>query len=138
MGEMMINIDRFRFRIWDTKTKKMFTNDTIRNFSPVVDVEKIDFKRYIPMQCTGLKDKKGNLVYEGDIVDVFVDGMLESSHEVAWFGQDGYPAFDLVDSQVEHNFLSEVSNNIDLTTDISMVVIGNIYTNPELLGKHDK
>ncbi len=136
--------DRFRFRAWDTIRKQMVTeNDIIGegcNFIPTIaftgefwafdlesscnggDPEGI----YKVMQCTGLKDKNGKLIYEGDILkqteeySVFKKGELE---EVSYEGDSGgfYPFAGL--------------NCSDCYESNKMEVIGNIHENPELLTK---
>jgi len=123
--------DRFKFRAWHDKDKRMFSFRELL-IEPQLLASALGGERYamegakqflIPIQCTGLKDKNGKLIFEGDIVTVpYYDSLYPPRiEEVAindcvchpfnpWsHGEDGYGEAD------------------------SSEVIGNIYENPELL-----
>jgi len=80
------------------------------------------------MQYTGLKDKNGVEIYEGDLFDAW-DG--RSRYVVEWI--DARACFNLVwasgddgDSKVRHYFDMYMA-------EYQFELIGNIYENPELL-----
>ena len=87
------------------------------------------------MQFTGLKDERGKEIYEDDIIElcsyIAEDGSKidREVRVVRWFGDDGYPAFDLDGWDHESNGLSELTQSGEWKYE----VIGNIYENPELL-----
>lgn len=60
--------DRFKFRIWDEKEKRFLDHPQINPlFGCVCGYENSTYPLQIE-QCTGLKDKNGNLIYESDYV----------------------------------------------------------------------
>ena len=77
-----------------------------------------DFTNLI--QCTGLKDKNGKLIYEGDIVKDLI--IPEISYIVEWFNG----GFHLV---------STISGSFLKFNDKQQETIGNIYENSELLNE---
>jgi len=131
--------DRFKFRYYDKNTKNMYKLKPITNtgengkdirfygilISGIGQLSECECdcqENLIKMQCTGLKDKNGKLIYEGDIVKD-QDGKI---YNIKW--NDCYAYFVLWDSDDIEYYTFEEFNLTKLE------VIGNIYENPELLG----
>lgn len=132
--------DRFRFRVWD-KNKKFMIYDAESDFRYVDRFGNfLDYPEdYEVMQCTGLKDKNGKLIYEGDIVKYaefdwtdfsFKDWETEIA-QVVWGNtyDNYYPAFDLKDTDFDGTNAFAYLFNEGWTIE----VIGNIYENKELI-----
>lgn len=81
-------------------------------------------------QYTGLTDKNGKKIFEGDIVRYRPEYWCESLQSVVEYCADkwNYPAFDLKDHDYEGNGLQFAHEE-----GIGLKVIGNIHDNPELL-----
>ncbi len=102
-----------KFRIWDKQLKQFLYK--------LPEQHHLDWERFDIQQFTGLLDKNGKEIYEGDIVktnfrkivvewgkDYDVDGWYQWAGYDLGIYDDGYPEKDFE-------------------------VIGNIYENPELL-----
>ena len=76
--------DRFKFRAWDKNAKIMIKPLYIEITHCKKRLDEIfDDNRLIFMQCTGLKDSAGHLIYEGDIVK-FYSLYGYAIHEIKW------------------------------------------------------
>ena len=119
--------DRFKFRAWHKPTKQLFnvysySNDYVfgDNLNGIgTMLNPAQFEACDLMQCTGLKDRNGKLIYEGDILQ-----QPQLPHKVVceWY-KDGYWL---------NGFMNGAKRELR-NMHKWYEVIGNIYENPELL-----
>ena len=117
-----------KFRAWDKQEKQMMKVSAISLENKEIGVK--DFRTYHffriknieLMQYTGLKDKNGTEIYEGDVIKVERDGII---YRVEWI----HGGFGL-EPRYNSPFYPRLGN-VELREKIE--VIGNIHENPELL-----
>lgn len=122
-----------KFRAWLKNKNKMVLSDNtcggLRDFFDEIRLEHNGFGGMYLMQFTGLKDKNGKEIWEGDIVKMLDDWIdhytLYSNHQIEF----GSGTFRLENGVPLSDCLNE-SNDFELC---NFKVIGNIYENPELL-----
>jgi uncharacterized phage protein (TIGR01671 family) len=134
-----------KFRAWQ-KTHKYLTFDIsmrgsydgtqIFYYTDPDDGIRVD-DGWVLMQFTGLHDKNGKEIYEGDIVKAYTyfdeeeKELCDSTvHEIVW--GDDYPAFEMRPAPAED------CNSLQLFVSVQydgerIEVIGNIHENPELV-----
>jgi len=119
--------DRFKFRVWDK-----YTHET-----PAEEMQFLCFDGclvdsdgchhspddYIVEQCTGVKDKNGNLIYEGDIIhEVDKEAEIDDVSQIVWYqGTCHFMKLDLPETGLDrHCILCEDDSPY-------IEIIGNIH-----------
>ena len=125
--------DRFKFRVWNKENKKLYDWDFLEKtkgentFFWVMHQAQNDCKNNILMQCTGLKDKNGKLIYEGDIVK---DKCSEAVATIEYLPYT-FSLMAHIRGMDDYLPLEDICYALEVATPFE--VIGNIYENPELL-----
>lgn len=124
-----------KFRAWDSSKKEMFTDTfAITESGQVIVVEQesvasppdyVFVEHLVIMQSTGLVDKEGTEVFEGDILHHQIQTeytfiVKYDKDNARWYG-DGLSRTYRID--LMKHFMQYYK------------IIGNIYENPELLGQ---
>lgn len=129
-----------KFRAWDVHEKKMFTNDQLiiwngnvyANDNPELNVNNLKGwsidEKYL-MQYTGLRDKNGREIYEGDVVRY--ECCFESYVEEVIY-DDKHCNFGTIDKDEKTFSFDALISDFDVDC---FEVVGNKYENLELLGE---
>lgn len=120
-------MDNLKIRAWDKTGNKMWNVETIYiedewvkvNDGSIYGITKDLVRDYVLMQSTGLKDKNGVEIYEGDIVKNIYDEI----YVVKWL-DTGFYLEEKYNGGFDYSELHFGDNK---------EIVGNIYENPELL-----
>jgi uncharacterized phage protein (TIGR01671 family) len=136
-------MSKIKVKVWDTKDNKWLTKE------PEVELihkekswgneyyleikqdwETDDLTRYVFVESTGLKDKNGKEIYEGDMVRAFKpNSYLTGTKGMLVIWDDTLGGF-IYDDYFGKSRKYQIGNN---KGGAWCEVIGNIYENPELL-----
>ena len=126
-----------KFRAWDKELKTMLDVSLIDLKKGVLvgehwkfgETNSMSFDEIVLMQSTGLKDKNGKEIFEGDGVRYNIDVVDIKKHPTLGFytvlnGREGFFGDGMIIEDFEKD-AEEFSQIVE--------IIGNIYENPELL-----
>ncbi|KIC96990.1 hypothetical protein LaR308_11940 [Lacticaseibacillus rhamnosus] len=119
-----------KFRAWDKENKKMAQVSRI-DFGPGGIKYLVDDS--VLLEYTGLTDMNGREIYEGDILKVTGEDGESYVATVKWFGDEGYPAFDLAGIPASWSYDANALATIFQSGVETCEVIGNIFEDKQLL-----
>ncbi len=118
-------VPKFRAFLTETKTMHDVLQIDLSRSMVSLKIENASewywFKEVVLMQSTGLKDKNGVEIFEGDVVE--------------WLGHRGVVEFVLNNQQTMIIGAPGYITDLDYSTDFNTEVIGNIHDNPKILGQ---
>lgn len=116
-----------RFRAWDKEFKEMVQVDALVFDEQIIkatykngNVVKEELKNYVLMQSTGMTDKNGKEIFEGDILgtkDGLLNGVVEFNIDLGMW----------TNSLLRYNNFERLCSIAN-----SREIIGNIHTHPDL------
>ena len=119
-----------KFRAWDKENQKMMKVSSLHLENKEISVKENGtfhlFRMKDLMQYTGVKDKNGKEIYEGDIVKIL---KLEGYGE--YFDQVEYIA--KIECRISEFSLQPLNTRLSDESIVETEVIGNIYENKNLL-----
>ena len=132
-----------KFRAWDKKSKKLHYDITGFEFGVeemtgvFIDGDFYDKENIELMQYTGLKDKNGKEIYEGDILKIPEWLMQDNQDKCICIYAEEHQTIEIIGFglYIKDEYSGEYKIIVPSDEWDEFEVIGNIYDNPELLEK---
>jgi uncharacterized phage protein (TIGR01671 family) len=133
--------DRFRFRVYDKDAKKVHECGNDIHDSLEFDDDGVLYyynlkngcgspETYVLMQCTGLRDKNGKLIYEGDVLGL---PNQQNGGKVVVRWENAGAEFWAVDRDNYGGNAKSFLSWAAIAGREQVIILGNIYENPDLL-----
>lgn len=121
-----------KFRYWEKLEKLMYYSDDYIDLEEFWSYAKHDWA--ISMQYTGLKDKHGKEIYEGDMFDCHYKDESKNHHkwQVVWNNDEAGFGLKRIGKPCNQNVQQKLSDYAGWRGE----VIGNIYENKNLMLKN--
>ena len=122
-----------KFRAWNKQRKEMFEvanidfkEKKVTLTNGIIRLPSVNFNDTELMQHTGLNDKNGKEIYEGDIVKILkLEGYGEYCDQVEYTGK--------IECYISEFRIQQLNLRLSDESIVEIEVIGNIYEHPELL-----
>ena len=121
---------QIKFRVWDKRenkgmyTQNMLYDAQLHHFWQ----DFVDYPGYELMQYTGLTDKNGKEIYEGDILKISYGAMGDVIGQVLYESDHGGYIFQWEQKGPNQNYI-----NLNCDVAFESVIVGNIFEHSELL-----
>jgi len=119
---------QIKFRYWNSISNMMVNNPEMPYKEGWTIEQLFEDRGWVWMQYTGLKDKNGKDIYEGDVDK---KGRVVRWNYLylcwGWFKKDGFV------EQLESDWCDDKGKTLDMWTDFATEIIGNIHEDKHLL-----
>lgn len=123
-----------KFRVWDKESNQWVTSLNQKSITKINYDSRflVKWNRYVLLQYTGLKDKNGKEIYDGDVVKYWHKfprgaGAGEDRNGIVHWNKWGN--WEIKENQ---NPLDDYCTDLE-SYSVNIEVIGNIHENPELI-----
>ena len=107
---------------------RFYINEIDLCWGGICESDCFDFNDVILMQSTGLKDKDGQEIFDGDVLEIEDEGEVLGNAKLTWDNEQAVFMMEAISVDGIAPFHEIISDET-----YSYRVVGNVYKNPELL-----